>query len=94
MNEQPEGEILATGSYSGICKIWTKEGDLKFTLSKHRGTLLTSLKYFNFKAAISCLAWNQSGDVLVTGSEDNTAIAWDSITGDMRQIFDFHFGMF
>lgn len=50
--------------------------------------------YLNQTAAISCLAWNQSGDILVTGSEDNTAIAWDSVTGDMRQIFDFHFGSF
>ena len=71
--------MVATGSYSGIAKVWTKDGELRFTLVKH-------------KEAISCLSWNPLGDVMVTGSGDNTAIVWDSVTGDVRQQFDFHFG--
>jgi len=40
---------------------------------------------------ITCISWNREGDVVVTGSVDNTAIAWDAATGYLRQQFDFHF---
>ncbi|KAK1317660.1 Protein SPA1-RELATED 3 [Acorus calamus] len=72
-----EGTLLATGSYDGQARIWTRDGELRNTLNKHRGPVFS-------------LKWNKKGDFLLTGSVDRTAIVWDVKTGDCKQQFDFH----
>ncbi|MEW5299752.1 MAG: hypothetical protein WDW36_002733 [Sanguina aurantia] len=72
-----DGSLLATGSYDGLARIWTREGKLKQTLDKHQGPIFA-------------LKWNKKGDLLLSGSVDKTAIVWDAKAGDVRQIFDFH----
>ncbi|XP_078437360.1 WD40 repeat-containing protein HOS15-like isoform X2 [Wolffia australiana] len=72
-----DGTLLATGSYDGNARIWSREGEVKGTLSKHKGPIFS-------------LKWNRKGDFLVSGSVDKTAIVWDVKTGEPRQQFDFH----
>ncbi|CAA6667393.1 unnamed protein product [Spirodela intermedia] len=72
-----EGTLLATGSYDGHARIWDREGDLKITLSKHKGPIFS-------------LKWNKKGDFLLSGSVDKTAIVWDVRTGECKQQFEFH----
>ncbi|OVA15925.1 WD40 repeat [Macleaya cordata] len=72
-----EGTLLATGSYDGQARIWTRDGELRSTLNKHKGPIFS-------------LKWNKKGDYLLSGSVDKTAIVWDIKTGEWKQQFEFH----
>ncbi|XP_028772604.1 WD40 repeat-containing protein HOS15-like isoform X2 [Neltuma alba] len=72
-----DGTLLATGSYDGQARIWSRDGDLKSTLNKHKGPIFS-------------LKWNKKGDYLLSGSVDKTAIVWDIKTGEWKQQFEFH----
>lgn len=54
-------------------------GELKSTLSKHKGPIF-------------CLKWNKNGDYILTGSCDRTAIVWDVRNEELKQLFEFHSG--
>ncbi|KAK4390495.1 WD40 repeat-containing protein HOS15 [Sesamum angolense] len=72
-----EGTLLATGSYDGQARIWSRDGELISTLNKHKGPIFS-------------LKWNKKGDFLLSGSVDKTAIVWDVKTGEWKQQFEFH----
>lgn len=74
-----EGTLLATGSYDGQARIWNINGELKSTLSRHKGPIFS-------------LKWNKKGDYLLTGSCDKTAIVWDVKAEEPKQQFEFHSG--
>lgn len=59
-----DGELLATGSYDGIARVWSRHGALMFTLRKHTGPIFS-------------LKWNKGGNYVLSGSYDKTAIVWD-----------------
>ncbi|XP_015884994.1 WD40 repeat-containing protein HOS15 isoform X1 [Ziziphus jujuba] len=72
-----DGTLLATGSYDGQARIWSRDGELRSTLNKHKGPIFS-------------LKWNKKGDYLLSGSVDKTAIVWDIKTGEWKQQFEFH----
>lgn len=74
------GELLATGSYDGVARVWSRDGELRQTLKGHRGPIFS-------------LKWNKRGNFLLSGSYDKSTIVWD-VTGDIgfvKQQFSFHF---
>lgn len=73
------GEVLATGSYDGVARVWSRSGELLQTLKGHRGPIFS-------------LKWNKRGNFLLSGSYDKSTIVWD-VTGDVgfvKQQFSFH----
>jgi len=59
-----DGELLATGSYDGVARVWRRSGELMFILNQHRGPIFS-------------LKWNKRGNFLLSGSYDKTTIVWD-----------------
>ncbi|KAL9181443.1 hypothetical protein ACHAXT_010248 [Thalassiosira profunda] len=75
-----DGELLATGSYDGVARVWSRNGELRQTLKGHRGPIFS-------------LKWNKRGNFLLSGSYDKSTIVWD-VTGDVgfvKQQFSYHF---
>eukprot|EP01112_Ceratiomyxa_fruticulosa_P010166 TRINITY_DN2682_c0_g1_i1.p1 TRINITY_DN2682_c0_g1~~TRINITY_DN2682_c0_g1_i1.p1 ORF type:complete len:495 (+),score=85.03 TRINITY_DN2682_c0_g1_i1:259-1743(+) len=72
-----DAQLLATGSYDGLARIWNSKGELVNTLAKHQGPIFS-------------LKWNKKGDHLLSGSVDKTAIVWDAKSGSVLQQFEFH----
>lgn len=76
----PDGNQLATGSYDGVARVWTKTGNILHVLRTHRGPIFS-------------LKWNKSGNYLLSGSYDKTTIVWD-VSGEsafVKQQFNHHF---
>ena len=75
-----DGELLATGSYDGVARVWSRSGELRQTLKAHRGPIFS-------------LKWNKRGNFLLSGSYDKSTIVWD-VTGEegfVKQQFSFHY---
>ncbi len=69
-----DGSLLATGAYDGIVRVWTAKGELKASLSGHKG-------------AIFSVKWNNSGTYLLTGSVDKSVAVWDASNGNLFRHF-------
>lgn len=74
-----DGNLLATGSYDGVARVWSRTGVLVHTLRGHRGPIFS-------------LKWNRKGNYLLSGSYDKTTIVWDvsGSTGVVEQQFNDH----
>lgn len=77
MDWNAKGTSLATGSYDGCARIWGEAGQLKHTLSLHKGPLFS-------------LKWNRHGNYLLSGSVDKTTAVWDAETGRCVKHFKVH----
>lgn len=73
------GELLATGSYDGVARVWSRSGAIVHTLRGHIGPIFS-------------LKWNKTGTFLLSGSYDKTTIVWDvsGEKGEIKQQFIHH----
>jgi transducin (beta)-like 1 len=73
----PDGQLLATGCYDGMARIWDNQGNLKKELKEHTGPVFS-------------LKWNRTGNLILSGSYDRRAIVWDAATGQPIKSFLLH----
>lgn len=73
----PCGQLLATGCYDGLARIWENSGALRFVLQEHTGPVFS-------------LKWNKTGSYLLSGSYDHRAIVWDVVTGTKVKVLQLH----
>ncbi|KAL2301308.1 hypothetical protein Nmel_011877 [Mimus melanotis] len=59
-----EGTLLATGSYDGFARIWTKDGNLASTLGQHKGPIFA-------------LKWNKKGNFILSAGVDKISVSVD-----------------
>jgi transducin (beta)-like 1 len=75
----PQGNVLATGCYDGMARIWDQQGHLLMKLKKHEGPLFS-------------LKWNKQGNYVLSGSYDQRAIVWSPETGALVKTYQLHEG--
>ncbi len=75
----PQGNVLATGCYDGMARIWDEQGNLLTQLKKHEGPLFS-------------LKWNKQGNYVLSGSYDQRAIVWSPETGSLVKSYQLHEG--
>ena len=73
----PNGQLLATGCYTGEARIWDMKGNLKMVLKEHSGPVFS-------------LKWNKQGTYLLSGSYDRRTIIWSPETGKIVKVFSLH----
>jgi WD40 repeat protein len=70
----PDGNILASGDYSGFIKLWNPQtGDTIQTLFGHTGHVYS-------------IAWSKDGKLLASISADLTGRIWDMTTGECLHV--------
>lgn len=73
----PEGTLLASGTYNGKTRIWDIEGEMKHIFQYHNGPVFAT-------------RWSKSGTFLLSASFDKTVAVWDTSTESKRQQIKLH----
>ena len=84
----PNGKLLASGGHDGV-RLWnatTKQQGLRGKIGQYLPTLMLK----GHKDDISTLAFSPDGKMLLSGSDDGTIRAWDTITGRQQFICPGH----
>ncbi|TKR72906.1 hypothetical protein L596_020290 [Steinernema carpocapsae] len=71
------GEMLATGCYDGMARVWSNDGQLMYNLTAHNGPIFA-------------LRWNPKGDRVLSAGVDKSTIVWDPVKGIQVQTFNYH----
>ena len=85
----PNGKLLASGGSGGSVRLWNvtaKQQGLRGKIGQYLPTL--TLK--GHKDGVSALAFSPDGNIFLTGSDDGTIRAWDTITGRQQFICPGH----
>lgn len=78
MQWAPDGNVLATGSYSGDLRFWSGDtGELLNLQRPHKGPMFS-------------LKWNPRGTHLLTAGVDKTVTLWDTATYDLLHRYHYH----
>ena len=85
----PNGKLLASGGYDGSIRLWNATAKQQGLRGKI-GQYLPTLTLKGHKDDISTLAFSPDGKMLLSGSDDGTIRAWDTITGRQQFICPGH----
>ena len=85
----PNGKLLASGGYGGSVRLWNVTAKQQGLWGKI-GQYLPTLTLKGHKDGVSALAFSPDGKMLLSGSDDGTIRAWDTITGRQQFICPGH----
>ncbi len=85
----PNGKLLASGGYGGSIRLWNATAKQQGLRGKI-GQYLPTLTLKGHKDDVSTLAFSPDGKMLLSGSDDGTIRAWDTITGRQQFICPGH----
>ncbi|MBA0713545.1 hypothetical protein Golax_012575, partial [Gossypium laxum] len=72
-----DGQLLASGGFDGLVKVWDTSGNLKSTLEGPGG-------------GIEWIRWHPKGHLILAGSEDCTVWMWNADNGSCLNVFSGH----
>mmetsp|Transcript_17100 Transcript_17100/g.53414 ORF Transcript_17100/g.53414 Transcript_17100/m.53414 type:complete len:772 (-) Transcript_17100:543-2858(-) len=72
-----DGCLLATGCMDGIARLWTRDGQMKHSLSAHSESIFS-------------LRFSDDSQRILTGSYDKCVSVWDVASGQLRTRFEAH----
>ncbi|XP_040971489.1 angio-associated migratory cell protein isoform X3 [Gossypium hirsutum] len=72
-----DGQLLASGGFDGLVKVWDTFGNYKRTLEGPGG-------------GIEWIRWHPKGHLILAGSEDCTAWMWNADNGKCLNVFSGH----
>ncbi|XVF29932.1 hypothetical protein REPUB_Repub16aG0013500 [Reevesia pubescens] len=72
-----DGQLLASGGFDGVVKVWDTSGNLKHTLEGPGG-------------GIEWVRWHPKGHLILAGSEDCTIWMWNADNGNCLNVFSGH----
>ncbi|CBF86026.1 hypothetical protein AN2021.2 [Aspergillus nidulans FGSC A4] len=85
----PDGKQIASGSDSGLIKLWdTTTGSLQKTLSGSH----PKRRYQIQQEQVKAMAFLPDSKLIISGYYDGSVMLWDTTTGDRQEIAD-HFGI-
>ena len=85
----PNGKLLASGCSDGSVRLWNATAKQQGLWGK-TGQYLPTLTLKGHKDGVSALAFSPDGKMLLSGSDDGTIRAWDTITGRQQFICPGH----
>lgn len=85
----PDGTSVATAGSDGLIHLWdVATGDEIRTFVGHGDNLDVAEDEENVSIAVNDIVFNLDDRELLSGSDDTTAILWDTATGDIIQIYE------
>ncbi|KDE08988.1 hypothetical protein MVLG_00711 [Microbotryum lychnidis-dioicae p1A1 Lamole] len=85
--------LLATGATDSTCRIWDVPSTRASASSQHRDVLKDNITLKHSSAQrrvdVGAIAWDPSGSLLATGSEDGIARIWTA-SGDLHLVLSMH----
>ncbi|SCV70794.1 BQ2448_3556 [Microbotryum intermedium] len=85
--------LLATGAMDSTCRIWDVPSTRASLSSQHRDVLKDNIILKHSSAQrrvdVGAIAWDPSGSLLATGSEDGIARIWTA-SGDLHLVLSMH----
>lgn len=81
----PRGNLIATGGYDNLVLVWNpdevKPVDIEARLQDQAGEAANHLRLAGHEGPVRSVAFSPNGELLVSGSEDNSLRVWDVATG-------------
>jgi WD40 repeat protein len=90
----PNGELVATGGYDKLVMIWNPSDvqpvDIDRRLKGEPDPKASYLQLAGHDKPVRCVAFSPNGELVVSGSEDNSIRVWDVANGESRKVLRGH----
>jgi len=90
----PKGDLVATGGYDKLVLLWNPDEvrptDIRATLDNKPQTKAKALRLAGHDGPVRCVAFSPNGQLVLSGSDDNSLRVWDASDGASVQTLRGH----